>query len=247
MYQTSQNRHRRMQATEVLPRIDCRKRSIARVALLGMLAAVSSCGDSVGGDESHKINGSVHISVGKAPGSAETVNGSIHIDDNATVTTASSVNGSIHLGAHANAEALKAVNGEITVDAGAHVARAVQSVNGSLVLGDGADVLGALQNVAGRIELNGAHVAGGIQTVTGDISILGASRVEGGILVKKPSNELIHIGNGVPRIVIGPGATVQGELRFEREVHLYVSDRAKIGPVSGANAVTYAGDSPPPK
>ena len=227
------------------PPVKHRARGAARIALLGVLVAVSGCEDPAGGDESHKINGSVHVAAGRQPGSAETVNGSIHIDDNATVTTASSVNGSIHLGARATADALKAVNGEITVGAGAHVARAVQSVNGSLILRDGAEVLGAVQNVAGRIELTGAHVAGGIETVNGDISILGASHVEGGILVKKPSNGLIHIGTDIPRIVVGPGATVNGDLRFEREVHLYVSDRATIGAVTGASAVTFTGDAPP--
>jgi hypothetical protein len=49
----------------------------------------------------------------------------------------------------------------------------------------------------------------------------------------------------VPRIVIGPGATIEGELRFERVVQLYVSDRATIGPVVGATAIRFSGDAPP--
>lgn len=47
-----------------------------------------------------------------------------------------------------------------------------------------------------------------------------------------------------PRIVIGPGAVVQGKLKFEHEVELLVSDRAKIGPVEGAKAVMFSGNEP---
>jgi hypothetical protein len=34
-------------------------------------------------------------------------------------------------------------------------------------------------------------------------------------------------------------------LRFEREVQLYVSDRATIGTVSGATPIPFSGDKPP--
>lgn len=221
-----------------------RQRAFACAILIGTLAASSGCGGSIG-DETHKINGSVHVDANRPAGSAQTVNGSIQIDDNGKVTSAESVNGDIHLGAHASADDLKAVNGGIKLDAGAHVARSLKSVNGSITLQAGAEVLGQLQNVSGHIELNGAHVGGGIVTVAGDISILGPSHVEGGIVVKKPNAELISIHGDVPRIVIGPGATVQGEMRFEREVHLLVSDHATIGALSGATATTFTGDTPP--
>jgi hypothetical protein len=215
-----------------------------RLALLGLLVTFCSCDASVGGDESHKINGSVHVVAGKPAASAETVNGSINIDPSATVTHVATVNGSIHLGAHATADSAKTVNGAITVDDGVRIAGGMESVNGSLVLHDGADVAGSLKNVSGRIELTGAHVGGGIRTVAGDISVLGASKVEGGIVVEKSGGASIFIGD-LPRIVIGPGASVQGDLRFDRAVHLYVSDKATVGPVSGATAVPYSGDSPP--
>ena len=81
---------------------------------------------------------------------------------------------------------------------------------------DGAEILGSLSNVNGKITLTSAHVGTGIKTVNGGISITGASHVEGGIVVERPGTQLIQITHDVPRIVIGPGATVQGELRFER-------------------------------
>ena len=108
----------------------------------------------------------------------------------------------------------------------------------------GADVGGKLENVNGHIVLNAAHVAGGLRTVGGDIDISGASHVEGGIHVEK-SNSWFNIETRKPRIVIGPGAVVQGELRFDREVQLYVSDQATVGPISGATAVKFSGEHPP--
>jgi hypothetical protein len=211
--------------------------------LVGILTLLAGCNKADDGNGLQKINGSVHVLAGKVPSVAETVNGGIDIDDNAAVTVANTVNGGIHLGAHATADTLNTVNGSITVGAGARVAKQVESVNGGLALRDGAEVVGGVSNVNGKIELAAAHVAGGIKTVNGNIAIYGASHVEGGILVEK-TNELIHFGS-VPRIEIGPGATVQGDLRFEREVKLYVSDKATIGPVSGATPMSFSGNTAP--
>ena len=214
-------------------------------AALAVMLALSACGAPNDGDESTKINGSIHVPAGKPPGAAATVNGSIHIDDNAAVTTVTTVNGSEHLGDHASATSLNSVNGSIVLGSGAHVSGSVSSVNGDLTLGNGADISGSLSNVNGKISLTAAHVGRGIKTVSGSMDIMGASRVEGGILVEKPSGELMPSVRDVPRIVIGPGATVQGELRFERPVKLFVSDKATIGTVTGATPIPFSGESPP--
>jgi hypothetical protein len=71
--------------------------------------------------------------------------------------------------------------------------------------------------------------------------------VHGGILVEK--NKGLQIGWGshkpkVPRIVIGPNAIVDGELRFERDVELFVHTTAKVGKVIGATAVPYTDTLP---
>ena len=215
------------------------------IAVLALTAALTGCSGSNDGDESTKINGSIHVAAGKPPGAATTVNGSIHIDDNAAVTSATTVNGSVHLGDHATASSLTSVNGSIALGTGAHISGSASSVNGELALGDGAEITGSLSNVNGKITLTAAQVGGGIKTVNGNINITGASHVEGGILVEKPSGELLQILHDVPRIVIGPGATVQGELRFERTVKLYVSDKATIGQVTGATPIPFTGDTPP--
>jgi DUF4097 and DUF4098 domain-containing protein YvlB len=216
-----------------------------RVLLTLAVAAFVLAGCSNEDGASQKVNGSVHITAGAPSGPAETVNGNVAVADDAAVTSAHAVNGGIDLGDHATADALSTVNGSISLGAGAHVAQGAQSVNGGVTLREGAEVLGAVRNVNGKIQLTGAHVGGGIETVNGSITIVGASRVEGGILVKKSSGISIHFSNDVPRIVIGPGATVRGDLRFEREVKLYVSDRAAIGPVSGTTPISFTGDTPP--
>ncbi len=211
---------------------------IAWVALL----ALPACDNS---DGPIKVNGSVHIAAGTPAAAATTVNGSIQIDDNAAVTSATTVNGNVHLGEHATAKSLESVNGSITLRSGAHLSGDASSVNGELTMDDGAEILGSLSNVNGKITIASAHVGAGIKTVNGGISITGASHVEGGIVVERPGTQLIQITHDVPRIVIGPGAIVQGELRFERTVQLYVSDKATIGKVTGATPVPFTGDSPP--
>ena len=138
---------------------------------------------------------------------------------------------------------MKTVNGAIALGDGAHVSGRAGSVNGDLNLGNGAEVAGALTNVNGKISLASAHVGGGIKTVNGNISIMGTSHVEGGILVEKPNGLMFN--NEDPVIVIGPGAVIQGEMKFERKVKLYVSDKATIGTVTGATPIAFSGDTPP--
>jgi hypothetical protein len=190
------------------------------------------------------VNGSVTVEEGATAEDVETVNGSVTIERNATVEDAESVNGGISLGANAKAASMDTVNGTLRLAEGAQVAGNVSAVNGSAQLAKGVDIRGELANVNGKMSINGAHVGGGLKTVNGDITIGPDSRIEGGILVEKPNANWFNRNRHLPRIVIGPGAVVEGRLRFEHEVVLLVSDRAKIGPVEGAQAVTFKGDEP---
>ena len=220
-----------------------RRRALSAACALTLLACLSACGDS-NDDATQKINGDIHVVAGKTYGSVDTVNGTIHIDDNAAVESANTVNGDIHVGAHASTGSLKTVNGAITLASGAHVTGSLTTVNGELVLHEGSDVAKGLTSVNGGIDLTAAHLVGGIRSVNGNITLAGNTHVEGGILVEKPTGTSIFNGKP-PRVVIGPGVTVDGDLRFERPVTLYVSDKATIGPVSGATAVQFTGDTPP--
>lgn len=189
-----------------------------------------------------KINGSIEVATAEQAGDLSTINGSIHVAANGSAKEISTVNGSVQLGKGARAESIDVVNGGIELDEGAKVARSVSSVNGKLRFANGADVGGGAGTVNGSITLESAHVGGGLKTVSGDIRVGAGARVEGGIRVNKPkgrSNE-----SRVPRVIIGPGAVIQGELVFEREVELLVSDRATIGAITGATARTFAGEQP---
>jgi len=217
---------------------------------LAALLTLSGCYNMPGGDVTadgsgaNTVNGSIHVPAGAHSGGVGTVNGSIRVDDNATVASAGTVNGSVALGAHATADSVATVNGSITLGEGAHVAHDVSTVNGSMTLKSGADVGGPLSNVNGRIALDAAPVAGGLRTVDGDIDLRGGSHVEGGILVRHGGGGWFNFSTRKPRIVIGPGAVVQGDLRFERAVELYVSDSATTGPITGATAIRFSGASP---
>jgi DUF4097 and DUF4098 domain-containing protein YvlB len=196
-------------------------------------------------DEHSKVLGSVQINAGEHAGDATTVNGSVEIGPNAEVRRAEAVNGSITMQEHSSAESVKTVNGAIRLAEGAHVGGNVELVNGRISLAKGADVSGHLSNVNGPIQLEAAHVGRGIETTTGDIDIGPSSRVEGGILVNKSEESWFSFGSPtIPKVVIGPGAVVTGPLRFEREVKLYVSDRATVGAVQGATVNKFAGPRP---
>ncbi|MGH8148383.1 MAG: hypothetical protein ACRETB_00170 [Steroidobacteraceae bacterium] len=237
-------------------------RVLAAAGAVAALCTLSGCFNAPGGSSSnssgpsfgngdvtassqggHTVNGTVRVSDGEKTGDLSTVNGSIQIGDNATLTSAHTVNGSITVGSHTTATDLSSVNGSISLEDGVRVSQAVRTVNGSLTLESGVDVEGALTNVNGSIHLSAAHVGGGIVTANGNITVEGASHVDGGILVQKPPEGWFQFTH-VPRVVIGPGSVVTGDLRFERKVDLYVSDKAKIGPVTGATPQRYPGEGP---
>lgn len=189
------------------------------------------------------VNGSIHIEDGVSAEDVETVNGSIDVGRNSTVESLQTVNGGITLAEGARAQSVDTVNGGLRLEEGVQVSGDVGAVNGGIRLRRQVKVSGSVSNVNGGIELDNAIVGSGLKTVMGDIDVFGSSRVDGGILVEKPS----HWGSRPkrnPRIVIGPGAVVNGTLRFEHEVDLYVSDRATVGQIVGADAVRFTGDRP---
>jgi DUF4097 and DUF4098 domain-containing protein YvlB len=192
-----------------------------------------------------KVNGSIEIRDGETAGDVDTVNGDVRIGARATVQTAETVNGSIRLDAGAKARSLETVNGDIEVRDAGRVEGDASSVNGKLEIETGAEIGGDLENVNGRIRVDGARVKGRVKTVGGDIEIGAGAKVDGGILVEKP-NQWGWGGSKsrAPRVVIGPNAVVNGELVFEREVELFVSERAKVGKITGATAKMFAGERP---
>ncbi|MDQ2972015.1 MAG: hypothetical protein M3R20_03400 [Pseudomonadota bacterium] len=223
-------------------------RLLRLIVLLPLLAFTTACvaGDDNDSGGMDRVNGSIQVAAGLAAANASTINGSIKLADGAKVMDASTVNGSITLGERASARSADTVNGSIRLGNGAQVAKGIESVNGGLSLSPGADVAGRATNVNGHISVDGAHIGSGIETVDGDIDIAGNARVDGGILVHKPDSGWFHFGiERTPHVAIGPGATVNGTLKFEREVKLYVSDRAHVGQIVGATPVKFSGEQPP--
>jgi hypothetical protein len=219
-----------------------------RAIVLGVITVACAANAACGGnyDGGTKVLGSVHVASGQPPADATTVNGSVEVAENAVVKHAETVNGSVTLHASSTADSVETVNGSVTLEEKARVNGSVELVNGHVTLEKDADVTGKLSNVNGAITLTAAHVGGGISTTNADIDIGSGSRVEGGIIVENSHEGLISFGTPkLSRIVIGPGATVQGTMKFMREVKLYVSDQATIGPVEGATAVKFSGDHPP--
>lgn len=188
-----------------------------------------------------RTNGSVTTTSGMEYGRLATTNGSIRLDDGVTAGRASTTNGSISAGNDVSVERLKTVNGGIRLGERARVGGAVQTVNGSIFIGRGGKV-GEVETTNGAIGLVATEVAGDVSLANGDLTIGVGSHVRGGVHMRKPGSNWmpVRIGTRLPRVVIGPGAIVDGPLAFEREVVLHVHDTARIGPVTGAEPRRYS-------
>jgi hypothetical protein len=190
-----------------------------------------------------RVTESIDVAAGEHAGDLSTVNGSIRAGQSAIVGSAHTVNGSITLDRQVTAQEASTVNGSIHVDEQTHVSGDLRTVNGSVTVASGADIGGRIGNVNGRISVAAAHVGGSIGTVGGNIQLGPGAHVDGGIHVGRVNPE--SEDNHVPLIVIGPNSVVNGTLRFERTVRLYVSAEATIGPVEGANPIRFTGAEPP--
>ncbi len=205
-------------------------------------------GEESGGATS--VNGS--ISVGEkatVTGNLKTVNGSIRIDEGAVIEKAATVNGGLRLADGVKAEGLTTVNGSINVGDNGVIDGEISAVNGRISVGEGSTVSGDVGNVNGEIGLVGAEVGGDLTTVNGDIKLAEGTVIKGDLVVEKPNNwKWGKDKSRKPRIVIGPGSRVEGTIRLEREVELFISETAEVGGVSGEmsldDAVRFSGERP---
>lgn len=212
-------------------------------ALLFAIAATSA---QAADRDVSKVNGGIEVEDGERYGSLETVNGGIHIGANARVARAETVNGGIEVGASTQTGSLETVNGGIRVDEHVTTTGGVETVNGGIFIGRGGTIGGGIETVNGAIGLVDTDVSGGIETVNGDVTVGVGSHVHGGLHYGKQSRSFISIGKPrIPRVIIGPDARVDGPLRFEREVVLYVHATAKTGAITGATAIRFDTPTPP--
>jgi hypothetical protein len=213
-----------------------------RFALI-LLAAFSAV--ALGAAENiDKVNGSIRVEASRTVGDLSTVNGSIDVGEGTRAADIETVNGSIQLQPRVVADSVETVNGSVKLGAAAQVMESAETVNGRISLDKRAQVGGHLETVNGDLLLDEAKVDGQLRTVNGDITVGPSSRVGGGILVEETKGWKFGTAKRVPKIVIGPNAVVEGTLRFEREVKLYVSNTATIGKVEGATPMRFDGDQP---
>lgn len=223
-------------------------RTLLFTALLAVAGAAFASSDAPASPpDIDKVNGSITAVAGQAYGDLGTVNGSIRIENRASIADAETVNGSIHLADDVRSGNLSTVNGKIHVGPRARVQGGIETVNGGVFVDRGGAVQGSIETVNGAIGVVDTDLAGGIATVNGNVTVGVGSHVKGGIRIEQPGrNWGIRLGKPkVPRVVIGPGAVVEGPLVFEREVTLLVHQSARIGAVSGATARRFDSPTPP--
>lgn len=225
-----------------------------RAALIILTVVLSACGVLADGftlEDGSNLDSGISV-----------VNGRIDIGQNCQVAgAAKSVNGSIRVGSGSRVEQIENVNGGIEISDNSTVRDSIGNVNGGIQLGENVRVGGPIETVNGRIETAaGTVIDGPIQSVNGRINLIGTeaaglvtyngsvtigpdSHLTGPLQIKR-SRGMNFDGSSVPRITIGAGSRVDGELSFEREVELYVHETAVIGEVSGAEIIRYSGDQP---
>jgi len=190
-----------------------------------------------------RTNRSIHIGDGERVGDLHSVNGSIEIGDRAVAAIVKTVNGSVRIGTDGHAKSLGTVNGAVSVGKRSIVDNDMTSVNGRLTLSEEAVIQGNVKNINSRIVIGPrAHVGGKVISNNGDITLQENARVDGGIKVKAEPTHWFKSGVSTQRrpvITIGPGAQVEGEMVFERDVELRVHSTAKIGAVTGASVERY--------
>jgi len=235
-------------------------KAVFTVGLLVLLMAVPALGATInksvkieaGGESSGatSVNGSITVGENAVvTGGVKTVNGSISVDSGARIESASTVNGGVKIADNVQSDDLSTVNGSIKVGESVTVSGEIEAVNGRINVEKGTTVSRSVSNVNGQIELSGAEVGTDVSTVTGDVKIVDGTVVKGDLIVEEPSNwGWGNSKNRKPRIVVGPGSTIEGEIVLEREVELYISETANVGGVKGVmsmdDAVRFSGDRP---
>ena len=222
------------------------RRTLLAIALPAALcfATAQAHEDGDGNRDISHVNGGITAEAGEHYGDLDTVNGGISVQSRAVAEDVETVNGGISLEDDAQVRSLQTVNGGIRAGERVRVANAAETVNGGIRFDFNSSIGGDVTTVNGGITIKQTQVGGQLHTVGGDITVGAKSVVRGGIYVEKPHGiSFGHQRN--PRIVIGPNATVQGSLRFDREVELFVHPTAKIGTVTGAKVQAWTDSLPP--
>ncbi len=207
-----------------------------------------AAGQQSGGEST--VNGSISVGAGATvSGDLSTVNGTIRIDDDVRLDDAETVNGALRVGNGVTAARLETVNGSIRVGERGRIEDGIEAVNGRIEANGGTVIGSGVSNVNGEIELSGAEVGGDVSTVNGDVLLNDGTTVLGDVVIEKAkrwnwgSKRLRK-----PKVIVGPGSRIDGEVVAEREIELYISESAQVGGVRGEisidDAIRYSGDRP---
>lgn len=204
-------------------------------ALLGFIAwtaspvSVASDGRSI-----TTVNGQVEAEDGQTYDTLSTVNGQVRVGRGVTAKEAKTVNGQVMIEENVKLGRASTVNGQLRVGEGSTIEHEASTVNGGVTLAKRVRVGGDVSTVSGGIQLDGAEVGGSLTTRNGDIELSDGAHVHGNISVKKKNDSGWSWGKDEPiEVRICATCVVDGELRFERPVDLYVQPGAKIGQVIG--------------
>ena len=216
-------------------------------------------GEVVDGDV-RNVNGAIHIGSNcTISGDVRNVNGAINVGAGTRLNQLRNTNGSIELGAETEVASVRSTNGRIRIGQGAAVSENVSNTNGAIELAKEVTVGGNVETTNGPLRvaegsriggkassLNGPIVltaarAGDIIGANGSIELLDGTVVDGEIHVRETRGT---VSSGTPRIILGRNVVVEGPIRIEREVQLYIHESARTGEISGAEPISFSGDRP---
>jgi hypothetical protein len=205
------------------------------IALLAVTAwAASPASEASDSRSVTTVNGQVEASEGETYDTLSTVNGQVRVGRGVTAKEAKTVNGQVLIAENVKLGRASTVNGQLRVGQGSTIEHEASTVNGGVSLAKHARVGGDVTTVSGGIELDGAEVGGSVSTHNGDIELTDGAHVRGDINVKKKNDSGWNWGKDEPiEVRICATCVVDGDLRFERPVELYVQPGAKIGKVIG--------------
>lgn len=207
-----------------------------------------AAGEQSGGEST--VNGNISVGAGATvSGSLSTVNGTIRVDDDVRLDDAETVNGALRLGNGVTASSLGTVNGSIRVGERGNIEDDIEAVNGRIEAGGGTVVGSGVSNVNGEIELSGVEVSGDVSTVNGDVMLDDGTAVLGDVVIEKPNRwNWGSKQSRKPKVIVGPGSRVDGNIIAEREIDLYISESAQVGGVRGKasidDAIRFSGGRP---
>jgi len=234
------------------------KKLLAFVLLsLGLVGCFSGVNESltvaegeVYAEDFETVNGSVSVNENAhLKGSIEVVNGRINLANKATVDgSIETVNGRVNLGKETSSGSITTVNGRIEIDQGSQVKGDLETVNGGIIIAQGGIVDGNVSAVNGFIKLGNVKVSENVSNYNGGIHLEDGTQIRGDLSVGESMQGSIvgiEFKSEKPLIIIGKDIVIEGQAIFKRDVKLFVHESAKIGKVTGAEAVTYATDLPP--